>query len=133
LPMLIQNIEARLLEDSDPLVYEGLQISPSIDNKLPINASLPVLFKLYSPAGELDRWKIVATAKLVKDTGEELSLLPFTLEENVPQAYNTEATLGFRMTFQGVSPGKYTLIIETTDAASSHNAVVQTDVEFVEN
>jgi hypothetical protein len=133
LPALIQNLQAKLLDDRDPLVYAGLQVSPSIDNKLPVDSPLPVVFKLYSPAGGLDHWKMAAKARLLRDTGEELSIAPVTLEGDQPQSDRTEATVGFNLTFRGMTPGKYKLVIDLTDAASSQTAKVQTDVEFVKN
>ena len=80
LPALIQNIEARLLDDSDPLAYSGMQISPGIENKSPVNSPLAVLFKLYNPAGGLDRWKAIVKARLLDEAGKESALPPISLE-----------------------------------------------------
>ena len=84
LPALIQNIEARLLDDSDPLAYSGMQISPSIENKSPVNSPLAVLFKLYNPAGGLDRWKAIVKARLLDEAGKESALPPISLEGKPP-------------------------------------------------
>ena len=131
LPALIQNIEARLLDDSDPLVHAGIQLSPSIENRLPANAPLAVLFRLYSPAGGLDQGKSIVKATLLSETGKELPLPPFAIEGG--PSGDTVASIGFTLTFQDVSPGKYRLVIETTDAKSSQTATVQTDLELVNN
>ena len=76
---------------------------------------------------------MVAKPRLLKDTGEELSIPPVTLEEEKSKSDNTEVTIGINLPFQGVTPGKYSLIIETTEATSSKTAVVKTDVEFLKN
>lgn len=42
LPELIQNLQARLLDNSEPLLFSGLQITSSVENKLPAGEPLPV-------------------------------------------------------------------------------------------
>lgn len=133
LPALIQNIQATLLDNSDPLVYSGMQISPSIENRVQVNSPLAVLFKLYNPAGGLDRWKAIVKAKLLGEAGKELTLPPISLENDASQSQSTEATLGCTLRFKDVMPGKYRLVIETTELQSSLTATVQTDLELVAN
>jgi hypothetical protein len=91
------------------------------------------LFKLYNPAGDLEHWKGVAKARLLRDSGEELSVPPISLEQNLSQSGDTEATIGLNLPFQGVAPGKYRLAIEVTEAASSRITMVQTDLEFTKD
>lgn len=133
LPALIQNIEARLLDDSDPLAYSGMQISPGIENKSPVNSPLAVLFKLYNPAGGLDRWKAIVKARLLDEAGKESALPPISLEGKPSQSRGTEAIIACTLRFKDVEPGKYRLIIETTELQSSLTASVQTDLELTKN
>jgi VWFA-related protein len=130
LPALIENLETQMLDDNDPLILGGLQVTPSIENKLPIRTQLPVLFKLYNPAGDLEHWQAVANARLVKDNGESLSLPAGTLEQNLSQSGSAGATFGLNLALQGVTSGKYALIIEITESATSRKTTVQTDLEF---
>ncbi len=133
LPALIQNIQAKLLDESDPLVYSGMQISPSIENKSPIDSPLAVFFKLYNPAGGLDRWKATVKATLQDEAGKQYTLPPIPLENNPSQSLNTVATIACTLRFQDLVPGKYKLMIEASDPMSSLNAKVQTDLELVRN
>jgi hypothetical protein len=133
LPALIQNLQTKLLDDSDPMVYAGLQISPSIENRFSVNSPVPVMFKLYNPAGGLGHWKATAKTRLLDEAGKELSLPPFSLEDNSPQPDSTEATIGLNLRFKDVTPGKYRLIIEITEAKSSQTATLQTDLELVKD
>ncbi|MBN1567856.1 MAG: VWA domain-containing protein [Acidobacteria bacterium] len=130
LPALIQNIQAKLLDESDPLVYSGMQISPSIENKSPVGSPLAVFFKLYNPAGGLDHWKAEVKAKLLNETGREYTLPPISLENDPSQSLNTAATIACTLRFKDMEPGKYRLIIEATDPQSFINATVQTDLEL---
>jgi VWFA-related protein len=130
LPELIQNLEAAMMNDADPLIYAGLQVSPSVENKIPVKSLPAVLFKLYNPGGDVGHWKAVAKAKLLRDGGEELSLPPISLERNLSQTGNSEVTIALNLPFQGVAPGKYRLVVEITEAESSRSTSVQTDLEF---
>jgi len=130
LPELIQNLEATMMDDTNPLMYQGLQVLPSVENKLPVKSLPAVLFKLYNPEGDVKHWKAVANAKLLRDGGEALSLPPISLEQNLSRTGNAEATVALNLPFQGIMPGKYRLVIEITEAESSRTASVQTDIEF---
>ena len=131
MPALIQNIRTSLLDDSDPLVFAGMQITQNIENKLPVNAPLPVLYKLYNLSGSSDGWKGTVKATLLDSAGNEVSLPTFSLEQDPLQSGSNEATIGLTLKFKDVTPGKYRLIIETTELPSSQTAAVQTDLELL--
>jgi VWFA-related protein len=133
LPVLIQNIQAKLLDESDPLVYSGMQISPSIENRFAVGSPIAVLFKLYNPAGGLRRWKATVKAKLLDEGGKEVTLPSISLESNPSQSRSTEATIGCTLKFRDVMPGKYRLIVEATEQQSSLTATAQTDLEMAGN
>jgi len=130
LPDLIQNLETRLLDDSEPLLFSGIQVLPSVENKLPAGAPLPVFFKIYRSAAD-NRAKLVAQAKLVSEKGEERILSSIPLEENISRSSAVESTVGLRLPFEGATPGKYTLTIEASDGVSPQPLTVRTDLEIV--
>ncbi len=133
LPDLIQNLHAQLLDDSDPLIYAGMQIAPSVENRLPVGAAVPVFFKIYDLAGGTGQWKLTARARLIGDGGEAADLPAISLNENLSLLSRSEAVIGFTVTFPKVVPGKYRLAIETTDDASSRAATAQADLELIAN
>jgi VWFA-related protein len=130
LPDLIQNLQTRLLDDNEPLLYSGMQILPSVENKLPVGALLPVFFKIYRSAPD-NRAKLVAQAKLISESGEERLLPSIPLDENISRSSAVESTVGLRLPFEGTSPGKYTLMIQASDGVSPQPLTVQTDLEIV--
>jgi VWFA-related protein len=130
LPALIENLETQMLDDRDPLVLGGLQVTPSIENRIPIKTQLPVLFKLYNLAGDLEHWQAVANARLVKDNSEVLSLSPAAFERNLSLSGSAGATFGLNLALQGVTSGKYALIIEITESATSRKTTLQTNLEL---
>lgn len=131
LPDLIQNLQTRLLDDSDPLIYAGMRISPSVENRLPAGAPIPVFYRIYDSAGKGIPSKLTAKAKLIGEKGEVRTSAPIPLDENLQRVGGSEGVIGFTVAFADAEPGKYTLMIETGDAASADAATVQADVELI--
>jgi mRNA-degrading endonuclease RelE of RelBE toxin-antitoxin system len=133
LPQLIQNLNSKLLDDSNPLIYAGMQIFPSVENRLPVDAPFPVFFKLYNLAAGSEPSKLMVKAKLLRDNGEEESLPWLSLGQNVYRTGNMEAAVGINLTFGNIQPGKYKLVVETSEPDKTASTIVQTDVEIVGN
>ena len=51
--------------------------------------------------------------------------------EGASPAGPTEVVVGLRLPFVNVPLGKYRLVIDVTDTASSQTATLQTDLEFI--
>jgi VWFA-related protein len=132
LPGLIQNLQNQMLDQSDPLIYAGLQVEPGVENRLPVNSPLRVLFRLYNLSGDPDVWNLVATPKLVNDQGGEWILNPLSLQKSIAPAGTGEAVVGLSLPFRGVAPGKYRLVIEIAQGNSVKANSVSTDVEFTD-
>ncbi|MBN1568849.1 MAG: VWA domain-containing protein [Acidobacteria bacterium] len=130
MPELIQDLKAQLLEEIDPLTYAGMQIEPSVGNRLPANSPVPVLFRIYNPAGGFDHWMLDAYAMLQDAVGKEYVTAPFSLQNNMIAAGRTEAAVSLNLAFRNVPPGKYRLIIKITEASSPQSAMIQTDIEL---
>jgi hypothetical protein len=130
LPELVQNLQNQMLEQTDPLLYSGMQIEPRVENKLPINSAVPVIFRMYNLPGQPEQWDYAATAKLLDEKGKEFTLPPIALKKVMSPAVKAEAVVALRLPFQDVPPGKYQLVIQATDAASANTATLRTDLEF---
>jgi VWFA-related protein len=130
LPSLIQNLQSQMLDQSDPLIYAGLQVEPGVTNRLPVSSPIRVLFRLYNLQGNPDEWNLVAKPRLVNDKGTEWSITPLSLKKSVVPTGSGEAVVGLSLPFQRVMPGKYRLSIEVTEGNSVNASVVSTDVEF---
>lgn len=130
LPDLVQNLQSQMLDQSDPLLYSGLQVEPGVDNRLPVNSAVRVLFRLYNLPGRSDAWELVARARLLDEKGGAAALAPIPLKHAVSPSGTGEAVVGLSLPFKGVPAGRYRLILDLSDAASSQTAVLQTDLEF---
>jgi VWFA-related protein len=130
LPDLIRDLQSRLLDESAPLIFAGMEILPSVENKLRLGAPLPVFFKIYRLPKAASPGKLMANAKLLSDKGKELLLSAIPLEANISRSGDA-ATVGLNLPFKDVSAGKYTLLLETSDGESPQPLTVRTDLEFV--
>jgi VWFA-related protein len=130
LPHLIQNLQNQMLDQSDPLIHSGLQVEPGVENRLPLNSAVRVLFRLYNLPGRPDEWNLVAKPKLVSEKGAEWALPPISLKKSIAPAGTGEAVVGLSLPFQGVVAGKYGLVIEIVESNSTITATLRTDLEF---
>jgi VWFA-related protein len=132
LPDLIRELESKLLDDSETFVFSGLQFSPSIENKVAAGTSLLVFFKLYNIGGP-NRKNLVSKVKLISEKGVDFPLPgSIPLDANTMSRMGDEAVVGLSLTFKAVTPGKYKLAIETSEAGASQSAKAQTDIEFIQ-
>jgi hypothetical protein len=133
LPALVQNIQAQLLEDNDPLIYNGMQVSPSINQRFPVSAPIPVLFRICNNNSSSNLWKLEATARLETDEGEEIAQTDIDFNQmKLSVLSESEAAVGLNLSFPDADPGKYKLIIEISEAGSSEPAKAETDIELTE-
>ncbi len=131
LPALVQDIQAQLLDDSDPLVYNGMQITPNMNHKLPVGSTIPVLFKIYNDNSSVNQWKLEAKAKLISEKDEESAQSSMELNRTkLALTGSSEAFAALNLTFPDAPPGKYTLRIEISEAGSAGIAITQTDIEL---
>ncbi len=130
LPDLISNLQSQMLDENNPLLYAGFQIEPSVENKLPANATLPVVFRLYNLSGAPDQWNLTAKIRIIDEKGKEYSLDPIPLKNKMTTAGNAEAAVALNLSFRDVPPGKYRLIVETNEVASSETVTLETDLEL---
>lgn len=132
LPDLVQNLNSQMLDQSDPLIYSGLRVEPGVDHKLPLGSAVRVVFRLYNLQGRPEEWTIAATPRLRDLKGAELSMDPIALKKAILPVGNGEAAVGLTLPFKGAAPGKYTLIIDLLDPASSRTSSLRSDLEFVQ-
>jgi len=131
LPDLIRNLQVQLLDENDPLLYQGVQIEPSVENKLRAGSVIPLMFRLYNLPGLHDQWDLEAKARLLDATGKEYALGPISLKKTMFVVGDAEAAVALSLAFQDVLPGKYRLILEISEAASLKTATLQTALEFI--
>ena len=130
LPDLIGNLQSQMLDEQNLLLFSGFQIEPSVENRVPVNSTLPVVFRLYNLSGAPDQWNLTAKIRIIDEKGKEYSLDPILLKNKMTTAGNAEAAVALSLSFKDVPPGKYRLIVETNEVASSETVTLETDLEL---
>ncbi len=131
LPDIIRNLPTQLLDPLNPLLYSGFRIEPSVFNRIQANSNAVMMFRIYSLLEPMDPSKLVARSKLVDENGKEYPLGLIHLKDLASPIGNMEAAVLLRLSFPGVPPGKYTLVLDAGYEGSSQTTALQTDVEFV--
>jgi VWFA-related protein len=131
LPDLIQNLQTQMLDESDPLVYSGLEIEPRVENRLNPNSTSAVFFRIYNLPGNLSQLDLVAKPKLLNGNGSVLDLDSIPLKRYMSPAGNSTFGVAFTLPFKKVTAGKYRLLLEIINAGTVNNVNPQTDLEFV--
>jgi VWFA-related protein len=129
LPELIQDLQARLLDDNDPLTYKGMQIRPSIDQQLRVNAPIAALFSLYNLSSQQPR-QLIAQPRLLDEKGETIQLTPVQLDKHAIEIGKTEVRIAVNFPLKNIPPGKYKLEITTSEGASSRAVTMQADLQI---
>jgi VWFA-related protein len=130
LPDLIQSLQIQLLEQDDPLVYSGLQVEASANNRLPVDSAIQCFFRVYNLSGPPNAWDLTAKAKLLNGNGEAFALDPILLKKAISPAGRGQGGVLLKLPFHDILPGVYRLVIEIVDANTSDVATLRTDVTY---
>jgi VWFA-related protein len=129
LPDLIRNVQTQLLDESDPLLCPGIQIEPSVENRLPVGSAIPLMFRIYNLPGS-DPLSLTARAKLLDEKGKAYASGLIPLKEVMAPAAKGESVVVLSLSFPNIPPGKYRFIMETGEPPSTVAVTLQTDLEF---
>jgi VWFA-related protein len=128
LPELIRNMQAKLLDETDPLIYKGIQIFPPVENSLSRENPIAVFYKLYNLAGSEQNRNLTAKVQLVDEKGQTNELQPIALDEAAYPTGPSEVAIGFNLPLKDLSPGKYRLTVETVDTSKSQSVTSHTEL-----
>jgi len=129
LPELVQNIQSQLLDESNPLVYQGYQITPSVENKLAANTPIRVFYKIYNLDGAQKETKFQAKVSLTDENGKQQDFPQISIDSNVVFTGRTEAAVGLSFSLGSLTPGNYNLAIETSETVTNRSVMNQTDFQ----
>jgi hypothetical protein len=130
LPDLIQSLRSELLENSDPLVFNGLKVTPAADHAVRVGGSVQVFYKLYNIGATPDQRKFTARVEIVGEKGAAMSLPPTPLDRNVFPTGPTDAIVGIPLPLANIPAGDYRLVIETKESGSGQDVTVETDLRI---
>ena len=109
------------------LFHRGFRVKPVIDNEIVRPQPLAVFYKLYN-ASKLEDGNLTARVQAIKDSGEAIDFPPIALDRNHLQERGPDqVAVGFKLSTQSLSPGKYRFEITTEESDSGRTAITETD------
>jgi VWFA-related protein len=128
LPELIKNMQTRLLDEADPLIYKGIQILAPVGNTVRRENPIAVFYKLYNLEGNEASRSLTANVQIIDEKGQVSELPPMELEEAAYPTGPSEAAIGFNLPLKDLAPGKYQLKVETVDKAKNQSITSQAEM-----
>ncbi|HEU0007167.1 MAG TPA: VWA domain-containing protein [Terriglobia bacterium] len=128
LPDLIRNMQTRLLDEADPLIYKGIQILAPVGNTVRRENPIAVFYKLYNLEGNAASRSLTANVQIIDEKGQISEIPSMDLEEAAYPTGPSEAAIGFNLPLKDLPPGKYQLKVETVDKAKSQSITSQTEM-----
>ena len=128
LPELIQNLQAQLLDEADPLVYKGFQFSVGADNQISRQYPMAIFYKLYNVKGNEPNKALSAKIQLTDEQGKVNAFPPIGLDETAVLTGPGEVTIALNFPIKDLAPGKYKLTVETSNGSTNKTVSTQTDL-----
>jgi len=128
LPDLIKNMQTRLLDEADPLIYKGIQILAPVGNTVRRESPIAVFYKLYNLEGNEASRSLTANVQIIDEKGQVSELPPMDLEEAAYPTGPSEAAIGFNLPLKDLPPGKYQLKVETVDKTKNQSITSQAEM-----
>jgi VWFA-related protein len=127
---LVESLQAELLENPDPLTFNGIQVTPAADHHISLGAAVQVFYKLYNLSGNPGQRKFTAKVEVLGENGAVMSLPPTPLDQNVFPTGRTDAVVGIPLPLAGIAAGDYRLVIETRETTSGQSVTIETDLQL---
>ncbi|MDE2664910.1 MAG: VWA domain-containing protein [Acidobacteriota bacterium] len=109
------------------LFHRGFRVKPAVSNEIVPPQPLALFYKLYN-ASKLEDGNLTARVQAVKDTGEAVDFPPIALDRNhLEERAPGQVAVGFKLSTQSLSPGKYRIEITTEESGSGRTAITETD------
>jgi hypothetical protein len=131
LPALIQDLQTRLLDNTDPLIFKSLQVVPSVENQVPVSQPVNLVFKIYNLSPDAEQRKLIVEPRFTGENGATQAFPAIALDPNHLFATGgTEAMIGISLPLTDIAPGKYRLALATSEGATSRSVTLQTDLQL---
>ena len=110
------------------LFHRGFRVRPAVSNEIAPPQPLAVFYKLYN-ASKLQDGNLTAHVQAVKDSGEAVDFPPIALNRNhLDERAPGQVAVGFKLSTQSLSPGKYRFEITTEESDSGRATITETDL-----
>lgn len=130
LPALIQDIHSQLLQDDDPLIFKSYQVSVPADTRLDRQKPMVLFYKLYNAGDQQTQHELQAKVQLIDEKGNMSAIPAIPLNTDAVSSGDGQLTIALSLPTDRIQPGKYKLMVETTDRISHQAVTGSTEIEI---
>jgi hypothetical protein len=130
LPALIQDIQSRLIQDDDPLIFKSYQVSVPADTRLDRHKPMVLFYKLYNVGDQQTQHELQAKVQLLDEKGNVSTIPVIPLNADAVSSGDGQLTIALSLPTNKILPGKYKLMVETTGRNSQQSVTGTTEIEI---
>ena len=129
-PPSVFAVQAKLNDELDPFIHQGLQIRAPASRRFSRGEPLVVFYRIYNLEAEDGQSPLMARVSLNGESGRFKEFPPVLLNKGVEAATGGEVGVAFQLPTGDLEPGKYSLKVETRNVSGSRAVV--TGMENIE-
>ena len=129
-PPSVFAVQAKLNDELDPFIHQGLQIRAPASRRFSRGEPLVVFYRIYNLEAEDGQSPLMARVSLNGESGRFREFPPVLLNKGVEAATGGEVGVAFQLPTGDLEPGKYSLKVETRNVSGSRAVV--TGMENIE-
>lgn len=126
-PPSVFAVQAKLSDELDPFIHQGLQIRAPASRRFSRGEPLIVFYRIYNLSAEDSRNPLMARVSLDGESGRFKQFPPVLLNKGVEAATGGEAGVAFQLPTGDLEPGKYSLKVETRNVSGSRTVMAGTE------
>ena len=124
-PPSVFAVQAKLNDELDPLIHQGLQVRAPSSRRFTRGEPLVVFYRIYNLAAEDSQNPLMAKVSLVGEGGGSREFPPVLLNKGMEAATGGEAGVAFQLPTADLAPGKYSLAVETRNVSGSRSVLTR--------
>jgi VWFA-related protein len=131
LPSLINNLESQLLDDKNPLIFEGKRMYPSVTKKFSQDKPLALYFHTYNLTLDPKLHQPLLLLSVSILSGDKIaSQIPLSRVQDLSAVENGRLPVLVWLSLRNLAPGKYTLQVMVRDGITNAKRYLRDQFEI---
>lgn len=124
-PPSVFAVQAKLNDELDPLIHQGLQVRAPSSRRFTRGEPLIVFYRIYNLAAEDSQNPLMAKVSLVGESGGSREFPPVLLNKGMEAATRAEVGVAFQLPTADLESGNYSLAVETRNVSGSRSVLTR--------
>ncbi len=123
---LISSLESQLLDDKNPLMFNGLKVYQRVDKRFERNQPMAIFFTIYNPTiNDKTKSPTIQFSYSIMTKDKIVYQLPLSQLTDVPQLHDGGLPLGMWVPLKDLGPGDYTLQVMVRDGNTNRTKYIR--------